>query len=44
MSEHAGLLNRVASWGPMRVGFNAGAAEDSWRRVDAFFAEHLGAG
>ncbi len=44
MSEHAGLLNRLASWGPMRVGFNPEAAEDSWRRVDAFFAEHLGAG
>lgn len=44
MSEHTGLMNRLASWGPMKVGFNAGAAEDSWRRVDAFFAEHLGEG
>ncbi len=42
MSEHKGLMNRLASWGPMKVGFNPKAAEDSWRRVDAFFAEHLG--
>lgn len=42
MSEHTGLLNKLASWGPMKVGFNPKAAEDSWRRVDAFFAEHLG--
>ncbi|MBE0608052.1 MAG: dienelactone hydrolase family protein [Dehalococcoidia bacterium] len=42
MSEHKGLMNRLASWGPLKVGFNPKAAEDSWRRVDAFFADHLG--
>jgi carboxymethylenebutenolidase len=42
MSEHTGLMTKLASWGPMKVGFNPGAAEDSWRRVDAFFAKHLG--
>ena len=44
MSEHTGLMNKLASWGPMKVGFNPKAAEDSWHRVDAFFAEHLGGG
>ncbi len=42
MSEHEGLLAKVSSWGPMKVGYNAEAAEDSWRRIEAFFAEHLG--
>jgi carboxymethylenebutenolidase len=43
MSEHTGVMTKLASWGPMKVGFNPKATEDSWRRVDAFFAEHLGA-
>lgn len=42
MNQHAGLLGKVSSWGPLKVGFNADAAEDSWKRIDAFFAEHLG--
>jgi hypothetical protein len=25
----------------MRVGFDPAAADDSWRRVESFFAEHL---
>ncbi len=41
MSEHTGLMAKLSSWGPMKVGFNTEAAEDSWRRVDAFFAKHL---
>ncbi len=44
MSDHKGIAAKVNSWGPMRVGFNPKAAEDSWRRVDAFFGEHLGVG
>ncbi|HMO95429.1 MAG TPA: dienelactone hydrolase family protein, partial [Tepidiformaceae bacterium] len=42
MSEHRGVVAKVNSWGPMRVGFNAAAAEDSWRRVDEFFGRYLG--
>lgn len=42
MSDHKGIVAKVNSWGPMKVGFNPEAAEDSWRRVDAFFARHLG--
>jgi carboxymethylenebutenolidase len=42
MSQHSiGPLQRVVAAGPMKVGFNAEAAEDAWRRVLDFFAEHL---
>jgi carboxymethylenebutenolidase len=41
MSEHKGLMARLNSRGPMKVGFDAEAAEDSWQRVEAFFARHL---
>lgn len=43
MSDHRGVLAKLGAWGPMRVGFSPAAAEDSWRRVAAFFAEHLAA-
>ena len=43
MSDHKGVMAKASAVGPMRVGFNADAAEDSWRRVEAFFAEHLAA-
>jgi carboxymethylenebutenolidase len=42
MSKHGGALAKLASWGPMRVGYNPTAAEDSWRRVADFFGRHLG--
>jgi carboxymethylenebutenolidase len=42
MSDHKGLLATLNAWGPMKLGFNPAAAEDSWQRVDAFFGEHLG--
>jgi dienelactone hydrolase len=41
MNRHTGPLSRVGAWGPMKVGFDPAAAEDSWRRIAAFFAEHL---
>lgn len=43
MSDHKGIAAKVNSWGPMKVGFHPESAEDSWRRVDAFFDQHLGA-
>lgn len=43
MSDHRGAMAKASSYGPMKVGFNPDAAEDSWRRVEAFFAEHLDA-
>ncbi|MGH7780993.1 MAG: dienelactone hydrolase family protein [Candidatus Binataceae bacterium] len=42
MSRHEGALAKIASYGPMQVGYNHAAAEDSWKRIDAFFAGHLG--
>lgn len=44
MSDHRGLVAKVSSWGPMKVGYNPAAAEDSWQRVERFFGEHLGKG
>ena len=44
MSDHHGVMAKFFSWGPMRVGFNPAAAEDSWRRVESFFDEHLRSG
>lgn len=42
MSRHRGVAARLNSWGPLKVGFNPAAAEDSWSRISAFFGEHLG--
>jgi len=42
MSRHEGLLATLAAWGPMKVGWNRDAEEDSWRRVEALFRAHLG--
>ncbi len=42
MSDHSGLLARINSWGPMRVGYDPEAAEDSWERISRFFGEHFG--
>ncbi|MGC1678082.1 MAG: dienelactone hydrolase family protein [Candidatus Binataceae bacterium] len=42
MSRHDGTLAKLAAYGPMKVGYNHDAAEDSWKRIDAFFARHLG--
>ncbi len=44
MNHHEGalaaLMIRVS---PMPLGYRAEAAEDSWRRILAFFEKHLGA-
>jgi len=42
MSRHEGLLATLAAWGPMKVGWNRDAEEDSLRRVEALFRAHLG--
>jgi carboxymethylenebutenolidase len=42
MSHHSGVFARLSAYGPMKVGYNAAAAEDSWQRIEAFFREHLG--
>lgn len=42
MSDHRGILATVNAWGPMKVGYDPAASDDSWRRIERFFAEHLG--
>ncbi len=42
MNQTEGLLVTLAAYGPMHVGYNPAAAEDSWKRIEAFFAHHLG--
>lgn len=42
MNHHSGLPARLGAISPMRVGYDEDAAEDSWRRMLAFFAKHLG--
>jgi carboxymethylenebutenolidase len=44
MSQHRGVIAKLGSWGPMKVGFAPGPAEDSWDRVERFFGEHLAMG
>ena len=42
MSKHEpGVMATVAARGPMAAGFDAEAEADSWRRIEAFFREHL---
>ena len=43
MNREKGVLVKLASWGPMKVGYNPEAAEDSWRRIEAFFGRYLAA-
>ncbi len=42
MSRYEGLTAWLGAVGPLRAGHEQGAAEDSWSRMLAFFAEHLG--
>lgn len=41
MNRHNPVLDRVMSWGPMKVGYSEEAAADAWARMGAFFDEHL---
>ncbi len=42
MNQHApGLIGRLGALGPMRVGYDHDAAEDSWARILSFFALHV---
>ncbi len=43
MSEYEGLTAIVAPLSPLHAGHEETAAEDSWERMLAFFAEHLAA-
>jgi carboxymethylenebutenolidase len=41
MSQHTGLMASLGAWGPMKIGYDPAASEDSWKRVAEFFARHL---
>jgi carboxymethylenebutenolidase len=41
MSRNEGVMATIGAWGPMKAGYNREAAEDSWKRIEAFFARHL---
>ena len=43
MSRHGGLMGAIGPRTPMHSDFNEPASEDAWRRVLAFFGEHLAA-
>jgi carboxymethylenebutenolidase len=42
MSRHEGWTARLGAWGPLKVAYDPDAAEDAWRRIETFFARHLG--
>ncbi len=41
MSPHRGVVATLGGWSPMRVGYDEGAAADSWTRMLGFFSKHL---
>lgn len=42
MSRNSGFLASIGKISPMRAAYNPEAAEDSWKRIEAFFGRHLG--
>jgi len=42
MSRNSGFLPWIGKIGPMKAAYDPAAAEDSWKRIEAFFARHLG--
>jgi carboxymethylenebutenolidase len=42
MSHNSGFLASIGKMSAMKAGYNPDAAEDSWKRIEAFFARHLG--
>jgi len=42
MSHHDGVMATIGAMLPMKAGYNDAAAEDSWKRIEAFFGKHLG--
>jgi carboxymethylenebutenolidase len=42
MSQNSGILAAIGKITPMHAGYNSEAAEDSWKRIEAFFGRHLG--
>ena len=42
MSRNSGFLASIGKISPIRAAYNPEAAEDSWKRIEAFFGRHLG--
>ena len=42
MSHNSGVLATIGRYGPMKAEYKHDAAEDSWKRIEAFFNQHLG--
>jgi carboxymethylenebutenolidase len=42
MSQNTGILATIGKFTPMKAQYNPEAAEDSWKRIEAFFRRHLG--
>jgi len=42
MSRNRGVLASIGRISPMKAAYNPDAAEDSWKRIEAFFGRHLG--
>src|SRR6266481_243575 len=42
MSHNSGILASIGKISPMKAQYNPEAAEDSWKRIEAFFGRHLG--
>src|SRR5260370_12375208 len=41
MSRNSGILASIGKMSPMKAQYNPEAAEDSWKRIGAFFGRHL---
>ena len=41
MSQNSGVLASIGAISPMKAGYNDPAAQDSWHRIESFFAKHL---
>ncbi len=41
LSSHTAAFAKFGAVGPIKLGFNGSAAEDSWKRVERFFRRHL---
>ena len=42
MSHNSGVLASIGKISPMHAGYDPKAADDSWKRIEMFFARHLG--
>lgn len=41
MSHHGGVVGVIGKYTPLKAGYDEAAANDSWKRIEAFFGKHL---